>query len=188
MAPADGTTSPSATPSDTFCQQELSCLGELYKAAVRLTRSECDAEDLVQEAVMRAWEFRSRSPVRTNSRAWMHRILQNCFITRYRKRLSEQTMLEAAQRELTIRGTACNPSLLPGEHFGDEVNAALQALPLPLRTVVLMVDLSELTYLEVAESLACPLGTVTSRLHRGRRTLQRRLRHLRTDQAPASGS
>ena len=151
---------------------------ELYCAALRLTHSRAEGEDLVQEAMMRAWAFWGRFEPGTNARAWMHRILMNTFINRYRRRKREREILAEVQHhaDRDPSWTADErPAAQPG--IGDEVEAALASLPDEFRAVVLLVDLDELSYREVADTLGCPIGTVMSRLHRGRRALKRRLRH-----------
>lgn len=158
-----------------FDEMVLKHLDELFGTGLRLTRSRSDAEDLVQEAVMRAWAFWERFQPGTNSRAWMHRILMNTFINGYRKKRRERELLQAARQEMPASTSTRDERRITGEHVSDEVEAALRSLPEDFRTVVLMVDLSDLSYKEVAESLECPIGTVMSRLHRGRRLLQRRL-------------
>jgi RNA polymerase sigma-70 factor (ECF subfamily) len=160
-----------------FDETVLTHLDELYGTAVRLARSKSDAEDLVQEAVMRAWTFWDRFEPGTNARAWMHRILMNTFINGYRRKKRERTMLALAWIEAHTRPRTIHEARrAKHEGLGDEVEAALAALPEEFRTVVLLVDHNDLTYKEVAEALDCPIGTVMSRLHRARRLLKQRLR------------
>jgi len=160
-----------------FDEAVLTHLDELFGTAVRLTRSRSDAEDLVQEAVMRAWTFWDRFEPGTNARAWMHRILMNTFINGYRRKKRERDMLALARIEAHARPRAVHESRRARqEGLGDEVEAALAALPEEFRAVVLLVDHNDLTYKEVADVLDCPIGTVMSRLHRARRLLKQRLR------------
>lgn len=155
----------------------LGHLDELYGTAVRLTGSRADAEDLVQEAVMRAWAFWDRFEAGTNARAWIHRILMNTFINGYRRRKRERDMLAEVRVEERRRPWWQHESRRARQDgVSDEVEAALASLPDEFRAVVLLVDYNELTYKEVAGVLDCPIGTVMSRLHRGRRILKRRLR------------
>ena len=160
-----------------FDRTVLTHLDELFGTAVRLTGSRADAEDLVQEAVMRAWAFWDRFQSGTNARAWMHRILMNTFINGYRRKKREREMLAevrlAEQRKPWWRHDSLGAQR---DGMSDEVEAALASLPDEFRAVVLLVDYDELSYKEVADVLACPIGTVMSRLHRGRRILKRRLR------------
>jgi RNA polymerase sigma-70 factor (ECF subfamily) len=147
-------------------------LRTLREAARRLTGSVDEADDLVQDAVMRAWTFWERFEPGSNSRAWLHRILVNTFINAYRKRRRERELYRAASEE-TKREQATVSVLRQAERdgLGDEVGAALRALPQEFRAVVELVDLHDLSYREVASELGCPIGTVMSRLHRGRKQL-----------------
>jgi RNA polymerase sigma-70 factor, ECF subfamily len=150
---------------------------ELYGTAVRLTRSRVEADDLLQEAMMRAWSFWDRFEQGTNARAWMHRILMNTFINGYRRRKRERDFLAEVDRELgerPFREHVVRQARADG--LGDEVRQALRTLPEEFRQVVLLVDFDDLSYREVADTLGCPIGTVMSRLHRGRRVLKRQLR------------
>lgn len=151
---------------------------ELLGTAIRLTRCRTQGEDLLQESLMRAWAFWDRFQTGTNARAWMHRILMNTFINGYRRRKRERELLAQVGRTHVDR----HPMVIHRQRedrvagLGDEVMSALSTLPEEFRQVVLLVDLSDCSYREVADTLGCPIGTVMSRLHRGRRALQRRLR------------
>jgi RNA polymerase sigma-70 factor (ECF subfamily) len=147
-------------------------LRTLREAARRLTGSVDEADDLVQDAVMRAWTFWDRFEPGSNSRAWLHRILVNTFINAYRKRRRERDLYRAASEE-TRREVLTSVALRQAERDGlsDEVGAALRSLPTEFRAVVELVDLKDLSYREVASELGCPIGTVMSRLHRGRKQL-----------------
>lgn len=154
---------------------------ELYATAVRLTRSAAEADDLLQEALLRAWSFWDRFEPGTNARAWMHRILMNTFINGYRRRKREREVMAEVHREADAHCFRATVSRDPAAvSVGDEVEAALRSLPEEFREVVVLVDVDDLSYREVAETLGCPIGTVMSRLHRGRRVLKRRLRDYAT--------
>jgi RNA polymerase sigma-70 factor, ECF subfamily len=160
-----------------FQRAVLPHTSELYGTAVRLTRSRSEADDLLQEAMMRAWSFWDRFEKGTNARAWMHRILMNTFINGYRRRKRERDFLAEVDRDLgerPFRDAAVRQARTDG--LGDEVEEALKTLPDEFRQVVLLVDFDDLSYREVADTLGCPIGTVMSRLHRGRRVLKRQLR------------
>lgn len=160
-----------------FDRTVLIHLDELYGTAVRLTGSRSDAEDVVQEAVMRAWAFWDRFQSGTNARAWMHRILMNTFISGYRRKKRERDLLAEVRVQERRRPWWQHESRRARqEGLSDEVEEALASLPEEFRAVVLLVDYDELSYKEVARVLGCPIGTVMSRLHRGRRSLKRRLR------------
>jgi len=149
---------------------------ELVAAAVRLTGSRAEADDLVQEAVMRAWVFWHRFEPGTNGRAWMHRILLNTFINGYRKRRREREVLTQVHAvESHVRRGAEQRAFTPGEALSDEVHAALWRLPEEFRRVIVLVDLEDKSYRDAAQAMSCPIGTVMSRLHRARRAMQREL-------------
>ena len=152
----------------------------LYRLALRLTRNRAEAEDVVQEAFLRAFRGFDRFNPGTNCRAWLFTILRNVFLNRVRSQGRE--VLEAEVGDLDrveiTTDTAVGPN--PEEQFlqtmlhGD-VDRALTTLPLAFREAVLLVDIEGLTYREVADVLGCPIGTVMSRLSRGRALLRRAL-------------
>ena len=170
---------------DAFEKEALSYIDALYRTALRMTRSEADAEDLVQETYIRALRFRQQFTPGTNLKAWLFRILTNTFINSYRKRsrAPETTELDdvdefSLYRRMSSNGTSAS-SADPEREFLDgivstEVTDALEALPEKFRTTVLL-DVEGFSYKEIAETLAIPIGTVMSRLHRGRKFLQQRL-------------
>lgn len=153
-------------------------LGELRLRARRLTGTYPEAEDLVQEAVMRAWRAWRTFEAGTNARAWAHRILFNTFVKGYhrdrreRRALNDhaadegQRQLERASRDAETRDAVV---------LGAAVEEALESLPEEFQEVVRMIDVGEHSYREAAERLGCPIGTVMSRLHRGRSVLRSRL-------------
>jgi RNA polymerase sigma-70 factor (ECF subfamily) len=158
-------------------------LDELYGAAVRLTRSGSEAEDLVQESVMRAWAFWDRFEPGTNARAWMHRILLNTFINGYRKRKREREIMGAVHVETELSPRPATADARGREEgLGDEVERALSEIPAEFRAAIVLVDLADHSYKDAARVLDCPIGTVMSRLHRGRRLLQDKLRTYATRQ------
>jgi RNA polymerase sigma-70 factor (ECF subfamily) len=156
----------------TFDAEVARHLRSMRDAARKLTGSVDEADDLVQDAVMRAWTFWDRFEPGSNARAWLHRILVNTFINAYRKRRRERDLFRAASEE-TRREQLTLAQLRQDRRDGlsDEVGAALRSLPSEFRTVVELVDLQDLSYREVASELGCPIGTVMSRLHRGRKQL-----------------
>jgi RNA polymerase sigma-70 factor (ECF subfamily) len=166
-----------------FDRHVLAHRSELLAAAMRLAGSRAEAEDIVQEAVMRAWVFWHRFEPGTNGRAWMHRILLNTFINGYRKRRRERDVLAAVQiEELRALGWDARLSAAPGEALGDEVSAALARLPEEFRRVLVLVDLEEQSYRDAARTLGCPIGTVMSRLHRARMAMKRELAEYAADE------
>ena len=164
-----------------FERQALEQARALYGLALRLTRRPSDAEDLVQETFLRAFRFSERFEPGTNLKAWLFRILTNTFINRYRRQAKERELVEGAEQEAVRQQLVPAESALPfvdPEHalvdrfMSDEVAAALEQVPIDFRTVVLLADVHEFSYKEIAQMLDCPVGTVMSRLYRGRRILQ----------------
>ena len=156
-----------------FDREVLARRGELFGAALRLTGCRAHAEDLVQEAVLRAWTFWHRFQPGTNGRAWMHRILVNTFINGYRRKRREREILGEIKRDFPDWDRRVDR--VPGEGLGDEVTAALSTLPGEFRQVILLVDVGSKSYKDAAELIGCPIGTVMSRLHRARRAMKRQL-------------
>ena len=154
---------------DQYHDEILPCVPDLNRTALRLTRGSTLADDLVQETLARAWQARASFRPGTNARAWTHRILFNTYVNHYRKKKREREALDEL-RELPRRAERA-----PLEGFGDEVVAALGALQPEFREAVELVDISELSYQDAADALRCPVGTVMSRLHRGRKRLRRAL-------------
>ena len=181
---------------DAFEQEALSYIDPLYRTALRMTRSEADAEDLVQETYIRALRFRAQFTPGTNLKAWLFRILTNTFINAYRKRARapETTELDDVdefslyRRMSAERPASSSPD--PEREFLDgivssEVTDALEELPEKFRTAVLL-DVEGFSYKEIAEMLEIPIGTVMSRLHRGRKFLQQRLYDLARERGIAA--
>lgn len=154
----------------------------LYRTALRLTGSRAEADDLVQETVLRAFASWDQYCAGTNCRAWLYRILMNAFINGYRRRARERDMLDLERdptRGEDLVSECTRASLAPSPtrgHMSDEVEHALAGLLPEFRAVVLLVDVEEMSYRDVADALGCPVGTVMSRLHRARRMLQHQLR------------
>ncbi|HYM51367.1 MAG TPA: sigma-70 family RNA polymerase sigma factor [Candidatus Limnocylindrales bacterium] len=157
----------------------------LYRSALRLTRKPEDAQDLVQETYLRAFRYRNRFTPGTNEKAWLFTIMTNAFRNRGRQhRVIEEPIDEPAndhyiydqlRREGLPLHLMSPEQVIVDRGFGDEVKRALEDLPLPMRMVVVLVDVEEFSYKEVAAILGIKIGTVMSRLHRGRRALQKRL-------------
>jgi RNA polymerase sigma-70 factor, ECF subfamily len=161
----------------------LPLLPNLYSAALRLTRNPSDAEDLVQEAYLRAYRGFSGFREGTNLRAWMYRILTNTFINSYRKKQRQpQTVSDEDIEDWylydRLGGSAAEESAEASvlDRIPDEdVQRALDALPEQFRMAVWLADVEGFSYKEIAEILDVPIGTVMSRLHRGRKSLQKAL-------------
>lgn len=168
---------------DEFESLTLGHLDPLYAAALRLTKNERDAEDLVQDTFLRAYRFFDKFERGTNIKAWLFKILTNTFINRYRRKVKERTVVEDERETVHERfmsrdlsENAANPEQYFFDRLlSDDVLRAIDALPLDFRMVVILADLQEFSYKEIAEILDCPVGTVMSRLYRGRKLLQKYL-------------
>ena len=182
--------------SDEFEAEALRHLDALYRTALRMTRSEADAEDLVQETYIRAFRFRDQFTLGTNMKAWLFRILTNTFINTYRRKSAqpEVTDLEGVdefslyRRMADDRAASSSPdpeAELLNSVVDTEVTDALEELPEKFRTTVLL-DVEGFSDKEIAEMLGIPIGTVMSRLHRGRKFLQKRLYDLARDRGIAA--
>ncbi|MGH7409228.1 MAG: sigma-70 family RNA polymerase sigma factor [Candidatus Methylomirabilales bacterium] len=164
-----------------FEQEALKHLTSLYNFALGLTRNESDAADLVQETYLRALRFRHRFQAGTNLRAWLFKILKNAFIDSYWRRTREPVMEEvesevgsARSGEVEgVRGVAAGPLT---RAVRVDLSEALEQLPDPFRTAILLSDVHGLSVPEIAEIMDCAANTVKTRLFRGRRFLRERLK------------
>ncbi len=170
----------------TFAEDAMPLMDGLYSAAMRMTRNAADAEDLVQETYLKAFKAYERFETGTNIKAWMYRILTNSYINAYRKkqRRPDESDIDDIEdlylyrrlggAESAVLSRSAEDELL--EMFGeDEVKLALEDLPEHYRMPILLADVEGFAYKEIAEILDVPIGTVMSRLHRGRKQLQKRL-------------
>jgi RNA polymerase sigma-70 factor (ECF subfamily) len=152
-------------------------LGALVRVATRLTGRPADADDLVQETLIRA--LRSYAGLRPGShvRSWLLRILNNTYISAWRRRKREQALLQPGVWQVRAPWIGAPSPARPADEatvaqLSDEVSAALAALPDDFRRCIELVDLEDRTYREASEIIGRPIGTVMSRLHRGRRLLR----------------
>ena len=170
----------------TFADDTMPLMSGLYSAALRMTRNAADAEDLVQETYLKAYRAYDRFEAGTNLKAWMYRILTNTYINAYRKKqrrpdesdLDDVEDLYLYRRIGGAEGAALGRSAedeLMALFGSDEVKLALEDLPEHYRFPILLADVEGFAYKEIAEILDVPIGTVMSRLHRGRKQLQKRL-------------
>jgi len=190
----------SRTPDQTrqeFEQVALPQADALYNFAVKMTRNRRDAEDLVQDAYMRAFRFFHRFEQGTNIRAWLFRILKNTYINNYRKVQRTPDHVDWAQVE-EFYDTVTPDDLLKRHKNPEElllesgidgrIQQAIADLPEEYRAVVLLNFVEEMSYREIAEVLEIPMGTVMSRLHRGRKFLQKQLHDFAADSGAIPGS
>jgi RNA polymerase sigma-70 factor, ECF subfamily len=166
-----------------FAAEAMQYAPQLYSAAMRMTHDSADAEDLVQETYLRGYRGYGSFEEGTNLRAWLFRILTNTFINTYRAKqrrpietdLADVEDLYMYKRLPALAASRSAEDQLFDLFTDDEVKAALEALPENFRIPVLLADVEDFSYKEIAEILDIPIGTVMSRLHRGRKAMQKRL-------------
>lgn len=156
-----------------FERDALPCLPAVYRVARQLVGTDA-ADDLTQETFLRAWKYFESFDSATNCRAWLFRILRNVWISRWRKSRLELPVADTGEEQIEPYYDWEDDFL--HEEMSAEVERALSELPADYRFVVLLADVEDLTYKEMARVLECPIGTVMSRLNRGRRMLARLLR------------
>ncbi len=170
----------------TFADQAMEHMPSLYSAALRMTRKPADAEDLVQETFLKAYRGFGTFQQGTNLKAWLYRILTNTFINRYRalQRRPDETDLDTIEDFYLYRRLGGLEGARAARSAEDElldliteteVKDAVESLPEQFRIAVLLADVEGFSYKEIAEILDVPIGTVMSRLHRGRKGLQKQL-------------
>ncbi len=183
----------------TFVDEAMEFMPSLYSAALRMTRNPADAEDLVQETYLKAYRGFGGFQQGTNLKAWLYRILTNTFINQYRakKRRPDERELDEVEDlylyrrlgglEAARAGRSAEDELM--DFFTDsEVKEAVESLPEQFRMAVLLADVEGFSYKEIAEILDIPIGTVMSRLHRGRKALQKQLYEFATERGLAPRS
>src|SRR6188474_798795 len=171
-----------------FERQALVHIDSLYGAAYRLTRNPRDAEDLVQDSLLRAYRFWDSFQQDSNCKAWLLRIVTNTFINEYQRRKRSREVLDAATAEqdatdgvlvhAEARDKQSPERMLMSASVSDDVQRALEQLPDDFRTAVILCDMQGLSYKEIADIMECPVGTVMSRLFRGRKLLAAALREF----------
>ena len=174
-----------------FTRDTLPLLDSLYASALRMTRNPADAEDLVQETMLRAYRSFDRFEEGTNLKAWMFRIMTNAYINTYRKKQREPKKVSADEiedfdlyQELKNHDDQFSqtPERIVLDSLVDtDITDAIDDLPEQFRLAVVLSDVEGFSYAEMAQIMDVPLGTVMSRLHRGRKALQKRLWDLARD-------
>jgi RNA polymerase sigma-70 factor, ECF subfamily len=166
-----------------FEQDVMPFASQLYPAALRMTKNASDAEDLVQETITKAYTAFHQFQPGTNLRAWLYKILANTFINSYRKRRREPAMMLGAdfQEEWQVNTDPLSPPAPSAEAEAMErladsdILGALRELPEEFRVAIYLADIEGYSYKEIAQMMGTPLGTVMSRLHRGRTRLRDKL-------------
>jgi RNA polymerase sigma-70 factor (ECF subfamily) len=159
-----------------FEREALAWVDSLYGTALRLTANPTDAEDLVQDTYLKAFRSESQFEPGTNLKAWLFTILHNTFLNRRRRAVREPVSVEPEQIERIAAGSSATPEqLLLRDTLDADLQAALDALPDSFRQAVWLRDVEEFSYAEIASMLGIPIGTVMSRISRGRRMLYERL-------------
>jgi len=180
-----------------FENTALPHLSSLFGAAFRLTRNPRDAEDLVQDVMLRAYRFWDSFEPESNCKAWLFKILTNTFINQYQKSKRHREALNAAMSEqeatdgvLVHEGAMSQrdpEGILLDQSMSEDVARALAELPADFRLAVVLCDVEGFSYKEIADIMDCPVGTVMSRLHRGRRLLRQSLRDFAVAQGFVRG-
>jgi RNA polymerase sigma-70 factor (ECF subfamily) len=172
--------------SDTFAENVAGHMDALYAVACRLTRNPTEAEDLVQDAIVKAIRAEEQFESGTNLKAWLFRILTNTFINKYRRGGLEKSIFDGPDADPLVDGwVSANTmrqlrdpeSVALRPILEGEVQKALDELPADFKLAVMLCDVEEFSYEEIADIMGCPIGTVMSRLHRGRKLLQKSLYH-----------
>ena len=168
-----------------FEREAMPHLDTLYGAALRLTRSPSEAEDLVQDTLLKAFRFYDRFEAGTNLKAWLLKIMTNTFINRYRRVVRERAVFdgemarpvgEATMSRATMRRLRSPVDDVERKMLADEIEAALVRLPAEHRVMIELADIQELSYREIADIVGCPIGTIRSRVARGRDAMAAALR------------
>jgi RNA polymerase sigma-70 factor (ECF subfamily) len=181
-----------------FEDEALPLLDSLYAGALRMTRNPADAEDLVQDTMVRAYRAFNRFEPGTNLKAWLFRIMTNAYINTYRKKQREPQKISQDDveefdlyQELKNRDPnyeATPETLVLDSLVDSDIIKAIDELPDQFRMAVVLSDVEGFSYAEMAEIMDVPMGTVMSRLHRGRKALQKRLWEIARDQGIVKGA
>ncbi|MBD3181850.1 sigma-70 family RNA polymerase sigma factor [Candidatus Poribacteria bacterium] len=161
-----------------FEEIAIQYMDSLYSAALRMTRDGNEAEDLVQDAYLRAYRFFDKFEKGTNFKAWLFKILKNIYINKYRKRSKMPQMVEVSDVEVVgeLSDTYTPENEIFDKLLDDDLTSAIEDLPEEFRFAIILSDVEGLSYKEIANVLDIPIGTVMSRLHRGRKLLRESLK------------
>jgi RNA polymerase sigma factor (sigma-70 family) len=167
---------------DVFNGEFMPHIRSMYNFGFRLTLDRDDAKDLVQDTYLKAYRFIESFQKGTNAKAWLFRILKNSFINDYRKKSKEPSKVDYQEVEAYYNSDEVDRQITPDlrveslkDMIGDEISNALNSLDVDFRTVIILSDLEEFKYEEMAKILDIPIGTVRSRLHRARNLLKEKL-------------
>jgi len=177
-----------------FEQTALIHLDFLYSLALKITRNEDDAQDLVQETILRAYRFFDKYEPGTNCKAWLYRILKNTFINHYRKQHRRPSEVDFEAIEETQETQVKHQGLRPGDpeetlinsFLKKDVREAFELLPEDYREALALSLVEGFSYREIAQMMHCPIGTVMSRIHRARKLMQKQLKSHAEGRAWAS--
>lgn len=168
---------------EVFNKELMPQINALYNFAYHLTYNEEDANDLVQETYMKAYRFIDKYIAGTNAKAWLFKILKNAFINQYRKKSKKPSTVDFD--DVILKHEAEDGRYTGSDNFheqilekmmGDEITIAINALPIDFKTIILLSDIEEFSYEEIAKIIDIPIGTVRSRLHRARNLLKEKLK------------
>ena len=160
------------TAEDRFETEAMPHLNDIFRTALRLMGERGQAEDVIQEVYLQAWRSYDRFEAGTNCRAWLYKILFHC-VSHHRRKWFRFPLLK--EKEEFLEANLVQPARVAEQVTDGEILKALDEIPVDFRSVVLLVDVEEFAYKEVAEILSIPIGTVMSRLSRGRGLLRKRL-------------
>jgi RNA polymerase sigma-70 factor, ECF subfamily len=173
-------TGKNSTTMHNFESEALVHMNALYNTALKLTHHEDDARDLVQDSYLKAYRFFHQYQPGTSCKAWLFKIMKNTFINNYRKKVREPDMVDFHAVEPFLELIRDNDAAMVSDlesrildkFVGDDVNRALERLPSDFRLAIMLTDMEGFSYEEVSDIMGCPIGTVRSRLSRGRKMLQ----------------
>lgn len=172
-------TRPVGTKQELFNANMVPFMDMLYGYAMYLTGDRDEASDLLQETFLKAYRFYDKFEQGTNAKAWLYRIMRNTYINDYRRGKRTPDMVEYDEQKsayMMSRGDEPGPDEIKGEIFEDEIAEAISTLPEKFKSVIVLRDVEDLPYEEIAEALEIPIGTVRSRLHRARAILFEKLK------------